>query len=292
MTTHHDKRTILVLGATGNQGGSVARELLRRGRPVRGLTRDPHSAKAQELAAAGAEVVSGDLDDPRSLDAALSGVYGVYSVQTFMGPGGIEAEERQGRAVADAAARAGVAHFVYGSVGGAERNSGVPHFDSKARIEKHIVGLGLPATMLRPAYFINNFAFMGPVRDADGLVVSLALKPGTALQMIAPEDIGLFAADAFDNPEEYIGSQLELASEELTGPQLAEVFEKVSGIPTRFEEQDLDRLRQAGSEMGAMFAWFNDHGYRADIPALRAQHPELTTLETWARRSWTAPAAQ
>lgn len=186
MTTHHDKRTILVLGATGNQGGSVARELLRRGRPVRALTRDPRSAKAQELAAAGAEVVSGDLDDPRSLDAAFRGVYGVYSVQTFMGPGGIEAEERQGRAVAEAAARAEVAHLVYGSVGGAERDSGVPHFDSKARIERHITGLGLPATMLRPTYFINNFAFMGPVRDADGLVLTLALKPGTALQMIAP----------------------------------------------------------------------------------------------------------
>ncbi|WP_217576058.1 NmrA/HSCARG family protein [Streptomyces sp. GbtcB7] len=292
MPTDINKGTVLVLGATGNQGGAVARELLRRGWPVRALTRDPNSAKAQALTKAGAEAVAGDLDDPQSLDAALSGVYGVYSVQTFMGPEGVKGEERQGRAVADAAARANVQHFVYGSVGGADRNSGIPHFESKARIEMHIAELGLPATVLRPAFFINNFAFVGPQRAGDGLVLALGLKPETSLQMFAPEDIGLFAADAFESPAEYFGRQLELATDELTGPQMAQVFEKVSGLPTTFQELPIEQVRQFNEETGVMFDWFNKVGYSADLPALRAQHPDLTTLEAWALRNWTAPAAQ
>ncbi|WP_433171429.1 NmrA/HSCARG family protein [Actinoallomurus sp. CA-150999] len=285
-----DRGTVLVLGATGNQGAAVIRELLRRGRPVRALTRDPQSAKAQALVAAGAEVVAGDLDDAQSLDAALNGVHGVYSVQTFMGPDGIAGEERQGRAVADAAVRAKVGHFVYASVGGADRNSGVPHFDSKGRIEKYIDELGLPATVLRPAFFINNFAFVGPQRAGDGLILALGLKPETTLQMFAPEDIGLFAADVFDNPQTYVGRRLEVASDELTGPQMAEVFEKISGLPTRFQELPIEQVKQFNQEMGIMFDWFNHEGFRADVPALRTLHPELTTLETWARREWTAPA--
>ncbi|MFF3332885.1 NmrA/HSCARG family protein [Streptomyces sp. NPDC002888] len=289
MPTDNSGGTILVLGATGNQGGSVARELLRRGRPVRALTRDPQSAKARALATAGAEVVAGDLDAPQSLDAALSGVHGVYSVQTIMGPGGIESEERQGRAVADAALRAGVEHFVYGSVGGAERGSGVPHFESKGRLEQYFAELKLPATVLRPVFFINNFAFTGPQRVGDGLVLALGLKPDVTLQMFAAEDIGLFAADAFENPRQYVGRQVELAADELTGPQMAEVFEKVSGLPTRFQELPIEQVKQFSEEMGLMFGWFNDQGFRADLPALRAQHPELTTLESWARREWTVP---
>ena len=235
--------------------------------------------------------MAGDLDDPPSLEAALKGAYGVYSVQTFTGPGGIEAEERQGRAVAEAAEQAGVEHFVYGSVGGANRNSGVPHFESKGRIESHIGGLNLPTTVLRPAFFINNFAAVGPSRAENGLVLALGLKPETKLQMFAPEEIGLFAADAFDNPGEYIGRELELATDELTGPEMAAVFEQVSGLPTRFQELGIDQVRQFNEEMGLMFAWFNAEGFRADLPALRAQHPGLTSLEDWARRSWTAPAA-
>jgi uncharacterized protein YbjT (DUF2867 family) len=164
---------------------------------VRALTRDPRSAKSQALAAAGAQLVAGNLEDPQSLDAALSGAYGIYNVQTFMGPDGIAGEERQGRAIAEAAARVKVEHFVYGSVGGAERNTSIPHFESKHRIETYIAELGLPATVLRPALFMNNFALMGPARAGDQLVLTLALNPGAKLQMIDSENIGLFAADAF-----------------------------------------------------------------------------------------------
>ncbi|WP_394833057.1 NmrA/HSCARG family protein [Pendulispora rubella] len=281
---------ILVFGATGRQGGAVARELLRQGRRVRVLVRDPSSDAAVALAKAGATLVRGDLEDAASLDAALKGVYGVYSVQTFQGPDGVKGEERQGRAVADAAVRARVRHFVYGSVGGADRESGIPHFDSKGRIERYIESVDLPATILQPTMFMGNFAFIGPARTKDGLVLSLALEEKTALQMIAVEDIGVFAAKAFENPKQYIGRKLEIATESLTGRQIADAFASVAGELVAFRQQPVEELRRFSSEAALMFDWFNREGYRADIPALRVVHPNPVSLESWARTHWTLPA--
>ena len=156
--------------------------------------------------------MTGDLEDTESLDAAMRGVTRVYSVQTFTGPDGVEGEERQGKAVADAAVRAGVSHFVYGSVGGADRGSGVPHFDSKGGIEQYLDKLDLPVSVLQPAMFISNFTMIGPARTDGALVLSLALEPDTALQMITTEDIGFFAADAFEDPDRYLGRKTEIAA--------------------------------------------------------------------------------
>ncbi|GHE76147.1 NmrA family transcriptional regulator [Amycolatopsis deserti] len=283
---------VLVIGGTGRQGGAVARELLRRGRTVRALVRDAEAPAARELAAAGAWLVRGDLDDPESLEAAMRGVRGVFSVQTFEGPGGVAAEERQGKAVADAAARAQVAHLVYSSVGGAERDSGVPHFNSKWQVEQHIEALGLPVTVLRPAMFYDGFHHVGP-RLVDGeLVLGLWLRPEVPLQLIATADIGVFAADAFDDPAHWIGRRIELAGDELTGPQMAEVFARVTGIPARYEQQPIEQLQAISAEMAAMFGWFDREGYRADLPALRRLHPALTSLESWLRTSGWRPGAR
>lgn len=284
--------TILVLGGTGRQGGAVARELLRRGRVVHALVRDPDARGAQALAEAGAVLVRGDMNDESSLRAAMEGIHGVFSVQTFRTPGGVDAEERQGKAVADAAAEAGVAHLVYSSVGGAERSSGVPHFGSKWNIEQHIQKLGLPATVLRPTMFHDVFLDMGP-RLVDGqLVLGLWLRPEVSVQLIATVDIGGFAAEAFDNPDSWLGQQVEIASDELTGPQMAEAFENVSGIPTRYEEQPIEPLRAVREDLARMFDWFERDGYHADLPELRRIRPNLTTLETWLHDHWTPPVAQ
>lgn len=280
---------ILVFGATGRQGGAVASELLRRGQRVRALVRDPSASAAIALAKAGATLAVGDMEDAASLAEAMKGVRGVYSVQAFNGPDGVKGEERQGRAVADAAVRARVQHFIYGSVGGAERGSNVPHFESKGRIERYVESLDLPFTILQPAMFISNFAFIGPRRTENGLVLSLALEPKTALQMIAVEDIGVFAAVAFANRERYLGRKFEIATQSLTGPQMAEVFAKVAGEPVAFRQQPIEEVRSFSPEAAIMFEWFNRDGYRADIPALSAIHPNPTTLESWARTNWSAP---
>lgn len=273
-------KTILVTGATGQQGGATVRQLLSKGWAVRGMTRNSSSSSAQALAESGVEVVQGDLDDRATLDAALAGVYGVYSFPNMAQ--GIEGEVRQGKIMADAAKAAGVEHFVQGSVGGAERNSGVPHFDSKWKVEEYVRSLGLPATFLRPAFFMDNFNWS---RDAvmGGTFSSMGLDADKPLQLIAADDIGVFATLAFDNPQKYIGQGIELAGDELTEVQITEVMSKVTGKKVE--------LGPAGPPMNddvaAMFTWFNDAGYEADIPALKKAYPDLMNLETWLRKnSW------
>ncbi|MFH0246478.1 NmrA/HSCARG family protein [Streptomyces sp. HK10] len=282
--------TILVLGGTGRQGGAVARELLRRGHTVHALVRDPAKAQARELQEAGAVLVRGDMDDEASLSAAMEDVHGVFSVQTFRGPGGVEAEERQGRAVADAAVRAGVKHFVYSSVGGADRDTRVPHFESKLRIEQYLQTLDLPTTVLRPVMFHDILLDIAP-RPVEGeLVLAMWLDPATPVQLIASSDIGVFAADAFENPDVWLGRVVEIAGEALTGPQMAAAFEAVSGVPTRFQQLPIEPLRAARPDLANMFDWFERDGYRADLAELRRNRPGLVSLEAWLRDNWTAPA--
>lgn len=277
---------ILVTGATGLQGGAVARELVRRGRSVSALVRDPESGPARALADLGVNLVRGDLDDEASLRPALEGFHGLFSVQTFMTPAGLGGEVRQGRALARAAKAAGIGHVVYSSVGGADRHSGIPHFDSKRGIERYLESKGMALTVLRPAFFMDNFAAHGPQVVDGTLVVALALKPDTRVQFIAVDDIGFFAAEAFDKPEQYAGRAVEIAGDELTADEVAQAFAERSGLPARFEEVPLDAVANNpyipnGPEVALMFEWFQYHGYEADIPALRAEHPGLQSFATY-----------
>jgi uncharacterized protein YbjT (DUF2867 family) len=141
--------TIVVTGATGRLGGAVARHLLRDGWRVRGLTRDPTSAKARALAALGAEVVHADMGDAASLRPAFAGASGVFSVQNPM-IGGLEAEIHQGKTVADVARETGAKHVVYGSAGIGVAGTGIGSWESKLTVEAHMQALDLPLTILRP----------------------------------------------------------------------------------------------------------------------------------------------
>jgi uncharacterized protein YbjT (DUF2867 family) len=277
--------TILVTGATGRQGGSVVRRMLRNGWKLRALTRNPASAAAQELARQGIEVVQGDLEAPDSLERATRGVYGIYSVQDFWSVGA-KREVQQGKNLADAARKAGVEHFVYSSVGGAERNSGIPHWESKWEIEKHIGKLGLPATMLRPVAFMENYyvdtvevgILRGKLRDP--------IRADKPYQTIATDDIGGFVALAFARPRDFIGLELEIAGSELTNPEAATIFSRVLGRPVRFHQLPMPMVRLfLGTEFYQMFRWFNAEGFRANVGELRRRYPEvhLQTLEEWLR---------
>ncbi|MFJ7159146.1 NmrA/HSCARG family protein [Streptomyces sp. NPDC101118] len=285
-----DAQTILVTGGTGRQGGAVARDLLRRGFPVRALVRDPQKAEARALEEAGAVLVRGDMEDAASLDAAMEGVHGVFSVQTFRGPGGVEAEIRQGKAVADAAVRAGVKHYVYSSVGGADRDTRVPHFESKLVGEQYLATLDLPTTILRPAMFHDILLDIKPRPVQGELVLAMWLDPETPVQVIATSDIGAFAADAFENPEAWLGRTVDIASEELTGPQMAAAFEAASGVPTRFQQLPIEPLRAGRPDLANMFDWFERDGFQADLPELRKGRPNLLSLEAWLKDNWTPPA--
>ncbi|QVQ52838.1 NmrA/HSCARG family protein [Spiractinospora alimapuensis] len=263
-----DALTVLVVGATGNQGGATARHLLAGGHQVRALVRDPSSPAAVALAELGATLVQGDMEDPSSLRRAMRGVDGVFSVQGLADtPETLAAEVRQGINVADAAQATEVRHLVYSSVGGAERETGIDHFESKAEVERHILAQGIPATILRPVFFMENLLMFAEAEEER--VVALPVKPDRPMQLIAVDDIGAFAADAFGSPETFLHRQIELAGDELTFPEIAEVFTEVTGTPTRFEGLAIE---------GRMLEWFAESGYQADIPALRQLRPHLMTF--------------
>ena len=278
-------KTVLVTGATGRQGGAVVRHMLAKGWKLRALTRDPGSHAARGLTQKGVEVVRGDLEDPSSVVGAAAGAYGIYSVQDFWAVGA-RREVQQGKNVADAAKKAGVKHFVYSSVGGAERNTGVPHFDSKWEVEKYIRSLGLPTTVIRPAAFMEMY-YVDQV-EIGILKGKLAdpIRGDKHYQTIATDDIGAFVALAFDRPGEFIGKELEIAGSELTNVEAAKVFSRVLGKTVKFQKLPLLLFRLVlGKEFYTMFRWFNEAGFKADIPGLRRAYPEihLHTLEEWLR---------
>src|SRR5215213_90472 len=221
------QRLIVVTGATGKQGGAVARSLLDRGFRIRAFTRNPQKPEAQALAARGAEVVQGDMEEDRSaMERVLEGASGVFSVQNFLETG-YDGEVQQGKMVADAAKAAGVEHFVYSSVGSAHRQTGIPHLESKWEVEEHVRQIGLPYTILRPVFFMQNWEMM---RDhVLGGTLAQPLDPDKPFQQVAVDDVGAFAAIAFQHPDEWIGREVDLAGDEQTMPEIAETFGRVAG---------------------------------------------------------------
>lgn len=278
------EKIILVTGASGRQGGAVARNLAAGGWPLRALVRDVEKQTARALKARGIELVKGDLEDRASLDRALRGVYGVFSVQTWA-ENGVASEVVQGRNLADAAKAAGVKHFIYSSVGGAERRSGIPHFDSKWEIEEHINAIGLPVTVFRPVFFMHNFNAPEIHSSILGGILAMPLRVDRPLQMLAVENLGDFVRLAFEDPNDYIGKAVELAGDEMIMPRAAEIFGKLIGKTVHYVEQPVKDIRRFNRDIAKMFEWFNEHGYRADIPALRALHPRLMNLETWLKKT-------
>ena len=278
-------KIILITGATGRQGGGVIRHMLPKGWKLRALTRNPRSAAALDLARLGVEVLPGDLEDPASLERPVHGAYGVYGVQDFWAVGA-RREVQQGKNLADAAKKAGVAHFVYSSVGGAERKSGIDHWESKWEIEQHIRKLGLPATVIRPVAFMEDY-YVDQVEI--GILKSKFVDPirgDKPYQTIAADDIGGFVALAFERPKEFIGEALEIAGSELTNRQAAEVFSRVLGKKVKFQRLPMVIVRLfLGKEFYQMFRWFNAAGFQANIAELRRRYPEvrLRTLEEWLR---------
>ena len=259
----------------------MVRELLSRGFDVRVLVRDPSSLMARELRELGAALIRGDMNEPASLRKAMRGVHGVFSVQP-VSKSDFGLEVRQGVRVIDAAKREGVAHMVYSSVGGAERASGVAHFESKWRIEEHLRMQGVPCTVLRPVSFMENFRALLRPKSVDGeLVLRMALRPETRFQLIAIRDIAVFAAEAFERPNAFLNRSIELAGDAPTMLELASAFQRVTGVPTRFESLPISQLRIVNMEVAKMFEWLEQESHSADIPALRRLHPGLMTLDDW-----------
>jgi len=285
---------ILITGATGQQGGAVARELLAKGAKVRAMTRHPESPKALELKRLGAEIVQGDLDDPASVERALKGVWGAFAVQNTW-EAGVEREEEQGKRFAQLAKKAGVHHFVYASVQSADKKTEIPHFDNKSRVEDVIRSLKFPSyVIVRPVFFMENLAspwFLPGIQEG---TLAVGLPADTKLQMISVQDIGKYGAQAFLRHAELNGREIDIAGDEMTMPEVAKVLGQAMGREVRFVQVPIEEVRKFSDDFATMLEWFDRVGYSADIAARSAESGiRPTKFAEWASSvTWPATAAR
>jgi uncharacterized protein YbjT (DUF2867 family) len=281
----NNEQIILVTGATGRQGGAVYRHLQKKGLKLRALVRDPNSNKARQLMRHGEEVFQGSLDDPDSLMRAMDGVYGVFSVQPYTA-----SEIQQGVAVIEAANRQEVSHFVYSSVGSVDEDTGIPHFETKVKVEEHLRSSGLKYTILRPVFFMENWqrAFGESIRNGQ---VQQPLSPTTKLQMVAVDDIGAFAAVAFEHPGKWKNRTFSLAGDELSMQQIAEAFSRETARDVTYVQVSWDQFeKNMGQELTLMYRWFEEKGFHFNIEEVQREYPATHTFDRWLEAYWNTTA--
>ncbi len=277
--------TFLILGATGLQGGAVAREMLERGQSIRILTRRASSQKAMALAKMGADVVEGDLSKPETLPPAFEGVTGVFSVQDFYAPGvGLVGEVEQGRAVLAAAKAAGVRHIVQSSMGDGHAPGGPEHFISKALLEREIKRSAIDWTLLGTVWFMDNLlnpemkpALMFPV-------LSGSLDQETNFQMLAIEDLGWMAAEALVDPDTFAGRKINLAGDVMTVAQMKETYRTATGRRPKGWRLPRALFRKLVPEFADQLAWHNRVNFAFGSEELRKIKPDALGLAEFLRK--------
>lgn len=287
-----DKLFVLVTGATGQQGGTVARALLRKGHRVRALTRKSDSPRAQELKQLGAEIFPGSFDDAASLERAAQGVDAAFAMGTPY-EAGPEAETRQGIALVDALKAADLEYLLYTSVANADKNTGIPHFDSKYKVELRIGDLGIPHTILAAVFFMDNLLspwFLPGLKEGK---LAIALPGSRKLQQIAVADVAEFAVLVLERREKFLGKRIDLAADEFTPVEAAAILSRVTGRKIESGEVPIAQVRAWSEDWAKMFEWFDRVGYSADMAGLRRDYAEVGwhTFEQWAKeQDWTVLA--
>src|SRR5690349_11970361 len=280
---------IAVAGATGTQGGATARALLRDGHPVCALTRSPGSAAAGELARLGARVAYADFGDRASLDAALAGCAALFAVTTPF-TGGVEREVADGIALLEAAAATGtIDHVTLTSAANADRDTGIPHFDSKYRVERRLATLGIGWTVIAPAVFMEQYTKPPTPQGLRDGVFARAMAADRTATLIAAEDIGAFAARTLAGPAEFAGRRIDIASDVRTGEEIAGILGAACGREVAFEEVPLDQVTARAPELAPMFHYFATVGLEVDVAGLRRDYPEIGwhSLTDWAaHQNW------
>src|SRR3954451_14097527 len=303
-----EKKIIAVVGATGAQGGGLVRAITSDPNgpfTARAITRDVNSDKARELAALGAEVVAGDVDDAASLRRAFEGAYGAYCVTFFWDHFSPEKEQAQARAMAEAARDAGVKHVIWSTLEDTRKwvplsddrmptlmgKYKVPHFDAKGEADQIFTELGVPTTFLLTSFYWDNFIYfgMGPKKGADGKL-AITLPMGTKkLASIAAEDIGKAAYAIFERGDEMIGKTVGIAGGHLSGAQMAKSLTKALGQEVKYNAVTPAAFRAFGfpgaDDLGNMFQ-FNSE-FEQDccdargISDTKSLNPELQTFDRW-----------
>jgi uncharacterized protein YbjT (DUF2867 family) len=277
--------SVLVSGATGKQGGALARTLIASKHTVYALTRQPSSKAGQELQKLGARLINADFDDPQSITKAARGIDAFFLMSTSYEKGA-EVEKKQAIDAATAAKTVGIKHLVYTSVASADRNTGIPHFDSKHQVETYIRSLGMPYTIIAPVYFFENNISPWSIPSLKNGILQFALPPEKKMQMVACENIGEFAAHVIENRDTFVGSRIELASDELTGPEIAQAIATYSKKQVSYERQSIEDVRKMSEDFAKMYSWMIEEGYSVDIQGLCKKYPEIGWLSfsEWARK--------
>jgi uncharacterized protein YbjT (DUF2867 family) len=272
----------LVTGATGKQGGAVARLLLDHGHSVRAVTRNPSSPAATALAQLGVERVTGDLADRDSMNRAARGMDAVFSMATPF-QAGTDAETKQGTTTADAARDAG-AFLLYSSVGDANRHTGIPHFDSKYAVEQHIHAIGVPATIIGPAYFMENVAYLQAQMRNN--IYPTPLTPDRRLAQISLPDIAAVSVTVLENRERYAGKRFDISGDEVSANDTIRILSETTARTFHHYQLPMDVVRSTMGEDGAlMFEYFERTGYHVHRDELAREFPDVrwTSFESWAR---------
>lgn len=285
MSSDPTKLRVLVTGATGQQGGALTRSLLERGHHVRALVRNPEADAARALVGKGVELARGDFDDGMSLRAALDGIDAFFAMSTPY-TAGPDVEIQQGKAVVTAAKLARVPHLVYSSVGSAHLHTGIPHFESKRRVEEVIQSTSLDHTILGPVFFMDNFAspwYRPSILEGK---LALGMPAERKLQQIDVDSIGRFAALVIERGAPFFGKRIDLASDELTGTESAQALSTALGRRVEYAGFPPAALRPDNEDFATMYEWFDAVGYSADIAGLRRDYPEVgwARLGEWAAR--------
>ncbi len=303
-----NKKIIAVAGATGAQGGGLARAILSDpsgGFAVRALTRDPNSDKAKALASLGAEVVAANVDDTESVARAFAGAYGAFCVTFFWDHFSPEREQAQANAMANAAKQAGVSHVIWSTLEDSRQfiplsdnrmptlmgKYKVPHFDSKAEANSVFTGLGLPVTFLLTSFYWDNLIHFGmaPKAGPDGNLVFTLPMGDAKLPGIAAEDIGRCAYGLFKKGPELVGKTVGVAGEHLTGGDMAAALERALGRKVGYYAVPPDLYRSFGfpgaEDLGNMFQFnqeFSDTFCAArSLDVSRDLNPALQTFDAW-----------
>lgn len=265
-----DSSPVVVIGATGGQGGAVLDALLDAGFAVRALVRDAVSSKAAALADRGVELAVGDIVSGVGLTDAFTGAAGAFALTTPF-ESGVDAEVAQGTALIEAATAAALPYLVFSSVASADRDTGVHHFDSKFEVERMLAATDIPHTIVGPAYFYDNL-LAGSDALAAG-VMPIAMPADQPLQQLSRRDLGRFVATLFRDPGAYTGERIDIASDQPTPVEMAQIAGDVLGIRVSAESYDPERI--PSPDMSAMFRFLGDRGYEVDIPALHRRFPDV-----------------
>ncbi len=271
-----ERPTILVMGATGRQGGAVVDELLERGYTVRAMVRKPQNKKAQRLVAKGVTVVKGDYSDQSSVLVAMQGLQHAFFYSGFS-----RNELAEGRNVIAAAKQSGLRHLVYSS-GAAAAPEGGMEGAVKAQVELVLRESGVPFSVVRPVAFMENYRGQQKHTLEKGVVDSRA--PDRYVYFIAIRDIGFFVGEAFDHPGEWLGRAENIAGDKMTMTNLAKTFSVVLGQDVDYVRRPLEEFLQSfPPPLRPLFRWYDQVGYSADTKGLRERYPNLITLEQYLR---------